>query len=198
MTSRNIFYPTIFPGVVFRGRRVTGLNYEIPDLSTDVCGCLFRCPHFRWHDVRRVFTVKIRIQHHFVRLSSKPFLLLVLTNILRLLSSVQHDLWHTTLMSYNPTFICLNAAGFLFYSSVRNFVSLNMSHGYGYTLLPIVITFEINEVVLYMEDSFLFPSFQNVYKIRFVVGVQRQDSVTYIVTSSQMFSATEDRQPACW
>lgn len=102
------------------------------------------------------------------------------------------------LMSYNPTFSCLNAAGFLVYSSVRNFVSLNMSHGYGYTLLPIVITFEINEVVLYMEDSFLFPSFQNVYKIRFEVGVQRQDSVTYIVTSSQMFISTEDRQPACW
>lgn len=153
MKSRNIFYPIIFQGVCFRG-----LKYEIPDLSTDVCGCLFRCLHFRWHDVRWVFPVKIRIQHHFVRLSSKPFLLLVLTNILRLLSSVQHDHSHTPLMSYNHTFSCLKDARFLFYSNVRNFVSLSMSHDYGYTLLPIVITFEIHAVVLYMEDNFFLVS----------------------------------------
>lgn len=165
MTSRNIFYPIIFPGVVFRVRWVPDLNYKIPDLSTDVCGCLFRCPHFRWHDVRWVFTVEIRIQHHFVRLSSKPFLLLVLSNILRLLSSVQHDDPHTPLMSYNLTFIWLNEARFLFLSSVRNFVSLIVSHDYGYTILPIVITFEINAVVLYMTYNFVFPSSQNVYKI---------------------------------
>lgn len=148
MTSRNIFHPIIFPGVIFRGRRVTGLNYEIPDLSTDVCGCLSRCPHFHWHDVRWVFTVKIRIQHHFVRLSSKPFLLLVLTNILRLPSSVQYDHPHTPLMSYNLLFSFLNKAKFLFYSSVRNFVSLSVSHDYGCTLFPIVITLEINAIVL--------------------------------------------------
>lgn len=114
--------------------------------------------------------MKIRIQHHFVRLSSKPFLLLVLTNILRLLSSVQHDHPHTPLMSYNPTFSCLNEARFLFYSIVRNFFSLSVSHDYGYTLLPIVITFEIIAFLLYMGDNFLFPSFQNVYEIRYVVG----------------------------
>lgn len=85
--------------------------------------------------------------------------------------SVQYDHSHTPLMSYNPTFSCLNDARFLFYSSVRNLVSLSMSHDYGYILLPIVITFEINAVELYMEDNFLFPSFQNVYKIRYVVGV---------------------------
>lgn len=159
MTSRNIFYPIIFPGVVFRGRWVTGLNYEIPDLSTDVCGCSFHCPHFRWHDVWWVFTVKIRIQHYFVRLSSKPLLLLVLTNILRLLSSVQHDYSRTSLMPYNPTFSFLNEAIFLFHSSVRNFVSISASHDYGYTLLPIVITFEINAVDKYMEDLYV-PRFK--------------------------------------
>lgn len=131
--------------------------------------------------------MKMRIQHHFVRLSSKPFLLLVLTNILRLLSSVQHDHPYTPLMSYNPTFSCLNEARFLFYSTVRNFVSLSVSHDYGYTLLPIVITFEIIAFLLNMGDNFLFPSFQNVYEIRYVVGVQSQDSVKFIVTSSQMF-----------
>lgn len=84
----------------------------------------------------------------------KAFLLVALANMLRPLLSVQHDQPHTPLMSYNPTFSCLNEARFLFYSSVRNFVSLSVSHNCGYILLSIVITFEINAVLLYMEESF--------------------------------------------